>query len=67
MGRISLSTLTETPATWQGEVWKFSTQEYLVVNDFEDYYNFSPDQVFEAWVDVIGYSAEEPPTGKQVS
>ncbi|MFB0525244.1 MAG: discoidin domain-containing protein, partial [Phycisphaerae bacterium] len=25
----------ETPATWQGNVWNFSTQEYLVVDDFE--------------------------------
>ncbi|MFQ6036730.1 MAG: discoidin domain-containing protein, partial [Sedimentisphaerales bacterium] len=27
----------ETPTTWQGDVWNFSTQEYLVVDDFEDY------------------------------
>jgi hypothetical protein len=27
----------ENPTTWQGDVWSFSTQEYLVVDDFESY------------------------------
>ncbi|HUV67577.1 MAG TPA: discoidin domain-containing protein, partial [Sedimentisphaerales bacterium] len=27
----------ETPSTWQGDVWSLSTQEYLVVDDFESY------------------------------
>ncbi len=27
----------ETPSTWQGDVWDFTTQEYLVVEDFESY------------------------------
>ena len=27
----------ESPATWQGDIWNLSTQEYLVVDDFESY------------------------------
>ncbi len=27
----------ETPTTWQGDIWNLSTQEYLVVDDFESY------------------------------
>jgi len=41
----------ETPATWQGNVWSFSTQEHLVVEDFEDYNDFEPDRIFDTWID----------------
>ncbi|MHC4542219.1 MAG: hypothetical protein ACYS74_20940 [Planctomycetota bacterium] len=27
----------ETPTTWQGDLWNFTTQEVIVVEDFEDY------------------------------
>jgi len=35
------------------------TREFLVVDDFEDYTNFSPDRVFQRWIDGVGYSADE--------
>jgi hypothetical protein len=52
----------ETPTTWQGEVWNFSTQEYLVVDDFESYNEIQPGEegsnlVYNIWID--GYV--EPP------
>jgi hypothetical protein len=28
---------TETPTSWQGDIWTLSTEEYLVVDDFETY------------------------------
>jgi hypothetical protein len=42
-----------TPSVRQGEIWSFSTREYLVVDDFEDYNN---DQkagtcIFQTWAD----------------
>jgi len=52
----------ETPTTWQGDVLNFSTQEYLVVDDFEDYNDFEPDQVFDTWIDGWGV----PENGSQV-
>jgi hypothetical protein len=50
------------PATWQGDVWDFSTQEYLVVDGFEDYNDYSPDEIYSTWLD--GY--ETPTNGSQV-
>jgi hypothetical protein len=47
----------ETPTTWQGDVWNFSTPEYLVVEDFEDYNNYSPDEIWNTWLD--GYDIAE--------
>ncbi len=47
----------ETPTTWQGDPWSFTTQEYLVVDDFESY-NDNDDltdpeshRIFESWPD----------------
>jgi len=49
----------ETPTTWEGDVWNLTTREFLVVDDFEDYNNFSPDRVFQTWIDGVGYTADE--------
>jgi len=49
----------ETPSVWQGDLWSFSTQEYLVVDDFESYTNYSPDRVFQTWIDGLGFSPDE--------
>ncbi|UCC99511.1 MAG: discoidin domain-containing protein, partial [Phycisphaerales bacterium] len=35
--RIDEANDAETPTMWQGDVWSFSTPEYLVVDGFEDY------------------------------
>ena len=44
------------PATWQGDVWSFTTQEYLVVDDFESYNDINEgepgsNRIYLAWVD----------------
>jgi len=44
----------ETPTTWQGDVWNFTTHEYFVVDDFEDYNDYSPDEIFSMWIDGYG-------------
>jgi len=64
----------ETPETWPGDVWDFTTKEYLVVEDFESYNDLNPDEsgsnrIFLTWIDgydnpaingsVVGY-AEAP-------
>ena len=51
-----------TPATWQGDVLSFSTQDFLVVDDFEDYNDFEPDRIFDTWID--GWNV--PANGSQV-
>ena len=45
---------TETPTTWQGDVWNFRTHEYFVVDDFEDYNDYPPDEIFSTWIDGYG-------------
>jgi len=46
----------ETPTTWKGDLWDFRTQEYFVVDDFEDYNDYPPDEIFSTWID--GYGVE---------
>jgi hypothetical protein len=42
-----------TPGVWQGDVWSFTTSEYLVVDDFESYNDDldSKTTIFDTWVD----------------
>ncbi|HNY78924.1 MAG: LamG-like jellyroll fold domain-containing protein [Sedimentisphaerales bacterium] len=37
--------------TWSGQVWSFTTQEFLVVDDFEAYTDDEGSRIFETWVD----------------
>ncbi|NIS81930.1 MAG: hypothetical protein GTO14_17355, partial [Anaerolineales bacterium] len=46
----------ETPATWPGKLWNFTTQEYFVVDDIESYNDLNPEdpnsnRVFFTWLD----------------
>ncbi len=49
----------ETPSIWQGEVWKFTTENFDVIDDFEGYANDSPRRLFQTWIDGAGFSADE--------
>jgi len=62
-------------STWQGDIWRLSTQEYLVVDDFEDYNEFEPFTVYNTWTDgyqdttngsTIGYVLGNPQETKTV-
>ncbi len=44
----------ETPTIWQGEIWSFTTPDSLVVDDFEDYNDYPPDEIFSTWIDGYG-------------
>jgi len=49
----------ETPATWQGDLWNFTTQEYYVVDDFESYNDLdttdpASNRIFNTWIDGYG-------------
>jgi len=41
----------QTPRAWQGDVWSFSTKEYLVVEDFESYTDDEGSRIYETWID----------------
>jgi len=52
----------ETPATWESEVWSFTTVDSVVVDDFESYTDIEGSRIYEAWID--GY--EDPANGSLV-
>jgi hypothetical protein len=37
-----------------GRVWSFTVADYFVVDDFEDYNDYEPDRIFDAWLDGYG-------------
>ena len=39
---------------WIGEIWSFTVGDFLVIDDFEDYNNFSPYTIWESWIDGFG-------------
>lgn len=45
--------------SWQGDVWSLSTQEYLVVDDFEDFDGDNP--IWETWLDGVGFGVQGTP------
>jgi hypothetical protein len=45
-----------TPTTWQGDLWRFTTGDNLVADDFESYTNSDPNIIFKTWKDGVGYS-----------
>ncbi|MCP4262187.1 MAG: discoidin domain-containing protein [Planctomycetes bacterium] len=68
----------ETPSTWPGEVWNFTTIKSLVIDDFESYNDLdltdpASNRIFMAWIDgfdnpaingsVVGYA--NPPFAEQ--
>ncbi len=56
----------------KGNVWSFTTVNFVVVDDFEDYNDYSPDIIYETWLDgwevetngsTVGYA--DPPAAEQ--
>jgi hypothetical protein len=43
---------------WTGIVWSFTTSDYFVIDDFEDY-NANENQIWWAWKDGLGYVAHD--------
>jgi len=46
----------QSPASWESDVWSFSTIEYSLVEGFEDYNDTEPYRIFDAWPDGWGVS-----------
>jgi len=45
---------TNTDSPWTGTVWSFSTGDFLIVEDFEDYNDYPPDEIWNTWIDGFG-------------
>jgi hypothetical protein len=41
----------EAVASWEGNIWRFMTQEYAVIDDFESYTESEGSRVYETWID----------------
>ncbi|MHC4174063.1 MAG: LamG-like jellyroll fold domain-containing protein [Planctomycetota bacterium] len=75
--KINEVNMAETPTTLEGDVWNFTTREFLVVDDFESYNDLDPgdpesNRIFNVWIDgfevptngsLVGY--ESPPFTEQ--
>jgi len=45
---------------WAGNVWSFTTGDFFAIDDFEDY-NTTDKQIWEIWIDGLGYGAPGTP------
>jgi len=71
--KVNEVNMAETPTTWEGDLWSFTTRHFLVVDDFESYNDLDPadpasNRIFLSWIDgygtttngsIVGY--ENPP------
>ncbi|HUU20558.1 MAG TPA: sugar-binding protein [Sedimentisphaerales bacterium] len=39
---------------WVGNVWSFTVADFIHVEDFEDYNDYPPDEIFNMWIDGYG-------------
>jgi hypothetical protein len=54
--KINEVNILETTTGWEADVWNFTTLEFFVVDDFESYNNFDPDdpecrRIYLTWID----------------
>jgi len=57
--RIDEANNTNPDSPWTGNVWSFTTANFLIVDDFESYNDLNPDdpesnRIFNAWIDGYG-------------
>ncbi len=45
---------------WKGSIWSFTTANFIVVDDFEDYTDDVGSRIFQTWKDGWGYSEPAP-------
>jgi hypothetical protein len=46
--------------TWKGSLWNFTTANFIVVDDFEDYTDDVGSRIFQTWKDGWGYNEPAP-------
>jgi hypothetical protein len=69
--RVDEANDAESSTIWQGDVWSFSTPEFLVVDDFESYNDIDPpdpasNRVFESWPDGFGVATNGALVGNDI-
>jgi hypothetical protein len=58
--RIDEVNSTNPDSPWTGKVWSFTTADYAVIDDFEDY-DADTNQIWYAWHDGLGYGTPGAP------
>jgi hypothetical protein len=53
----------ELASPWQGTVWSFTTANFIVVDDFEQYTDDVANRIFRTWLDGWGYTEPAPGYG----
>jgi hypothetical protein len=48
---------------WRGNIWSFTTLNYLVIDDFENYSDYEPDVIWLTWIDGFGDPTNGSTTG----
>jgi hypothetical protein len=41
----------EPNSPWKGDIWSFTVADHFVVDNFEDYNDYPPDEIFNTWSD----------------
>jgi inhibitor of cysteine peptidase len=54
--RIDEANNTNPDSPWTGNVWSFTTANFLVVDDFEDY-DIGNNEIWWTWIDGLGYAS----------
>ncbi len=52
--RINEVNETAQPSRWDGDIWSFSTEEFILVDGFESYTDKAGEEIFSTWID--GYA-----------
>ncbi len=45
---------TNPDSPWVGNVWSFTAADFIGIDDFEDYNDYPPDEIFNTWIDGYG-------------
>ena len=69
--KINEVNMAETPTTLEGDVWNFTTRQFLVVDDFERYNDLDPtdpesNRIFNAWIDGYGIATNGSVVGYEI-
>nr|MBC8218146.1 hypothetical protein [Planctomycetota bacterium] len=49
--RVDEINSTNPQSPWMGNVWSFTAADFLIVDDFEDYDDYPPDEIYSTWAD----------------
>jgi hypothetical protein len=58
--RVDEVNTADSDSPWAGGVWKFTTADFIVVDDFESYTDDVGNRIFQTWIDGWGFTEPAP-------